>query len=54
VQTAVQAQGLHLSALRDTPAQVDFPAAAGADAPTKSVLAWVRSNSLLQRQPGRV
>jgi 23S rRNA (cytosine1962-C5)-methyltransferase len=54
VQTAVRAQGLHLSALRDTPAQADFPAAAGADAPTKSVLAWVRSNSLLQRQPGRV
>jgi len=54
VQTAVQAQGLLLSALRDTPAQVDFPVAGGAEAPTKSVLAWVRSNSLLQRQPGRV
>lgn len=54
VQTAVQAQGLHLSALRDTPVQVDFPVGAGAGASTKSVMAWVRANSLLQLQPGRV
>lgn len=54
VQTAVRAQGLHLTALKDTPAQVDFPLAAGAEAPTKSVLVWLRANSLLQRERGRV
>jgi 23S rRNA (cytosine1962-C5)-methyltransferase len=54
VQSAVQAQGLHLQSMRDTPAQVDFPTAGGAEPPTKSVMARLRSNSLLQLEPGRV
>lgn len=54
VQVAVKAQGLHLHALRDTPAQVDFPTAGGAEATAKSVMAQLRANSLLQLERGRV
>jgi 23S rRNA (cytosine1962-C5)-methyltransferase len=42
VHTAARAQGLHLETLRDSPAQVDFPSAIDADAPTKAVLARFR------------
>jgi hypothetical protein len=53
VQHAAEAAGVSLRTLTDLPTQSDFPLVAGADAPAKSVLAWIQDADALPRKPAR-
>ncbi|HKP59461.1 MAG TPA: class I SAM-dependent methyltransferase [Polyangiales bacterium] len=53
VQNAAEAAGVSLRTLTDLPTQSDFPLVAGADAPAKSVLAWIQDADDLPRKPAR-
>jgi 23S rRNA (cytosine1962-C5)-methyltransferase len=53
VHQAAEAAGVSLRSLTDLPTQSDFPLVAGADAPAKSVLAWIQGAEDLPRNTAR-
>jgi 23S rRNA (cytosine1962-C5)-methyltransferase len=53
VHSAAEAAGVSLRTLTDLPTQCDFPLVAGADAPAKSVLAWIQGAEQLPENTAR-